>query len=384
MTRLHASAAPKRESVVVLGVLGASAVVAALAATGARGTSTREARPAAAPGLAQANAVAAAAEKRPTSIGLTTRIGKPIPKGKKLVYIACGPIKACTVHIDYIRAAARELGWTARMVPTDGVPEHVRTAFDGALRSGADAIISTGITRRNLEKQILAAEAKGVLFATCCTLARVGNGIVYTTSTLQQNARIGKYLAAKVVSDTNAKGGAVYVDLSSYEILKGVGTDFERYYKKWCPSCTFGTIDVPLSGLGSTTVPDTIVSYLRGHPKVNYVVLSETSSLAPGLTNALRLAGLNDDVRVVGQAPGTAEFRGIRTGTFAGGVPFDFATIDWLMVDAIARRFARVPVEFTAPPLWLVTRENVPKTPGLFPIVADYKAQFLKLWRKKT
>jgi ABC-type sugar transport system substrate-binding protein len=350
----------------------------AVAAATASGTATRRAGTSAS-GLAQARAVAAQAQRRPTSIGLTTPITKAIPKGKKIYYVACGAIKACTVHITYIRDAAKQLGWTATMIPNDGVPEHWRAAVDTAIRKGADAIITTGITRRNLEPQIRKAKAKGIPFVTCCTLAPVGNGIIFTTSTLKQNARIGKYLAAKAVSDTSASGGAVYVDLTVYEILKGVGTDFKKWYKKWCPSCKYGTIDIPLSALGGRTVPDTIVAYLRAHKDVNYVVLSEMDALAPGLPEALRSAGL-DDVKIIGQAPESDQFPLIKAGEMAGGVPFDFVTIDWLMVDSIARTFAHVPVKLTAPPLWLLTKQNVPNTKTIFPVVANYKSQFLKLW----
>jgi ribose transport system substrate-binding protein len=362
-------------------VLVAAVVVAAFAASSARGVRPQAAAGLAATPLEEAKVVAAAAQKRPTSIGLTTPIRKPIPKGKKIFYISCGAIQACTVHIKFLKDAAKALGWTASMITTDGSPQQLQGAFDSALRSGADGIIITGITRENLEKQIQAAKAKGVPFATCCTLAPVGNGIIYSTSTLKQNAQIGKYLAAKVVSDTSAKGGALYVDLPAYQILEGVGKDFAAWYEKWCAGCDFGTMDIALTDLGKG-VPDKIVSYLRAHPDVNYVVLSVGDALAPGLSAALRAAGLADKVKIVAQGLGIAEFQEVRQGTIVGGVPFDFVTIDWLMMDSIARTFAKVPVKLTAPPFWLVTKSNVPSTSGIFPIVADYKPQFLKVWGK--
>ena len=373
--RIQEAAAGKRRFA-ALGLILAAAVIAAFAASTAGGTGARRSSG----GLAEAKKVAAAAQKRPASIGLTAKITKPIPKGKKIVYIACGAIQACTVHIKFIQDAAKSLGWTASMITTDGSPQQVQAAFDSALRSGANALISTGITRANLEKQIQAAKSKGVPFATCCTLASPTNGIIFTTSTVKQNAKIGQDLAAKAVADSGAKGGAVYVNLPAYQILKGVGVDFQKYYKQWCPSCEVGSIDIALTDLGKG-VPDKIVSYLRAHSSTNYVVLAEMDALAPGLSAALKAAGLSK-VKIIGQGPGLAEYQEMRAGTIAGGVPFDFYTIDWLMVDSIARSFAKVPVKLTAPPIWLVTNQNVPKTTGLFPIVASYKQQFLKLWGK--
>jgi hypothetical protein len=40
-------------------------------------------------------------------------------------------------------------------------------------------------------------------------------------------------------------------------------------------------------------------------------------------------------------------------------------------------------VQQTPPPLWLVTKENLPSAhSSLFPDVTNYQAQFLKLWGK--
>jgi ABC-type sugar transport system substrate-binding protein len=355
-----------------------AALIAAFAAAGASGSGSSQTRATAAP--AEAQRVATTALKRPTTIGLNAKIGKPIPRGKQLFYISCAKIEACTVHIKFISAAAKALGWTAKMIVTDGSPQQVQAAFDTALRQGADGIISTGITRSNLEKQIQSAKSKGVPFATCCAVTPVGNGIIYNTSTVAQNGQIGRYLAAWVANDSGGRGGAVYVDISAFQILGALADSFEQSYKRWCSGCEFGEIDIPLTGLGKTAT-DNIVSYLRSHPDTKHVVLSTMDPLAPGLAAAIRAAGLSG-VKVIGQGPGVAQFEEIRGGTIAAAVPFDFATIDWLMVDSIARFHAKVPVRLTAPPLWLVTQSNVPDTTGIFPIVRDYKNQFLRLWGK--
>ena len=62
-------------------------------------------------------------------------------------------------------------------------------------------------------------------------------------------------------------------------------------------------------------------------------------------------------------------------------MPFDYYNVDYQMVDALARHFAGVPVQLTPPPLWLVTKANLPSShTNLFPDVTDYQSQFLKLW----
>src|SRR5690242_7543637 len=60
-------------------------------------------------GVAQALALAQKSTTRPTNIGLTTPIGKPVPTGKKVVFISCG-VAACEAQGDIIKQGAADLG----------------------------------------------------------------------------------------------------------------------------------------------------------------------------------------------------------------------------------------------------------------------------------
>ena len=130
--------------------------------------------------------------------------------------------------------------------------------------------------------------------------------------------------------------------------------------------------------------PDRIVSYLRSHPQVNYVVLSVSNALGAGLPAALRAAGLADKVKLVGQSGDTQTFQDLQADNIKSVVPFDYYAVDYLMLDALARHFAGAPVQQANPPLWIVTPENMPAqaTKGLFPVVESYRDEFKKIWGK--
>src|SRR5207249_9009282 len=95
---------------------------------------------------------------------------------------------------------------------------------------------------------------------------------------------------------------------------------------------------------------------------VNYVVLSEAGSTAPGLTGALRAAGLGNKVKIVGQGGNEAVYQGVKDGSILAVVPTALYSYDYAMVDALARKFAGVPVEETSPEFWLMTKDNAPAT----------------------
>jgi ABC-type sugar transport system substrate-binding protein len=235
-----------------------------------------------------------------------------------------------------------------------------------------------------LGKAISDATAKGVQFVTCCSLAKQGQDVLFNTGTPEQNAPIGNILASKVVADSNGKADTVYVNVSAFAILAAVGTEFEKKYKQYCPDCKFGKIDIPLTSLGKDA-SDRIVSYLRSHPSVNYVVLSESGSLSAGLPAALQAAGLGSKVKVIGQGGNQQTYQDVKSGKIVGVTPSSLYGYDYSMFDALARKWAGQEVLETTPEFWFMTSSLVPPaaTAGpAFPIVQDYQAQWAKLWGK--
>jgi ABC-type sugar transport system substrate-binding protein len=321
---------------------------------------------------------------RPSEINQKKPIGKEIPTGKKITFISCG-VEACAVQGPILAEGAKTLGWSLKQVGTDGSPEKVQGAFQAAIRDGADAVIVNAADKDQLAKPLADAKKAGVEFVTCCSLAEQGKDVLFNTGTPKQNAPIGEMLAAKVVADSGGKANAAYVNVSAFAILAAVNDSFEAKYKELCADCKSDTIDVPLGSLGKDA-PDRIVSYLRSHPDVNYVVLSESGSLGPGLSGALRAAGLADKVKIVGQGGNEAVYQEVASGSWLAVVPSALYAYDYAMLDALARKFAGVPVEETPPEFWLMTKESVPS--GLsgpaFPIVEDYKSQWAKLWGKSV
>jgi ABC-type sugar transport system substrate-binding protein len=332
----------------------------------------------------EAEKIVTDASTRPAQITQTKPIDKAIPTGKRVTFISCG-VEACAVQGPILKEGADMLGWSVSEVGTDGSPEKVQGAFQSAIREGADAVIVNAADKDALAKPLADAKAKGVEFVTCCSLAEQGKDVMFNIGSPQQNAPIGEMLAAKVVQDSGGDANAVYVNVSAFAILAAVGDRFKQRYAELCPDCTFDSIDVPLTSLGKDA-PDRIVSYLRSHPDVNYVVLAESGSTAPGLTGAMRAAGLADKVKIVGQGGNEAVYQEVKAGNILAVVPSALYSYDYGMLDALARKFAGVPVQETTPEFWLMDQKNAPATINgpAFPIVEDYKAQWAKLWGKST
>ncbi len=332
--------------------------------------------------VAEAQTLTKQATTRPTSIGLTKPIGKPVPTGKKVVFISCG-VEACEIQGNIIKQGAADLGWTAETIGTDGSPEQLQNAFKTALRQGADGVIINAVNRASVAKQIEQAKKQGVAFVTSASVDEPGDGILANIADKRNSGNIGEHLAAQIVADSDGKANTLFVNISAFQILKALGDQLSSSYKKFCPDCKYDALDIPVTSLGKDA-PDRIVSYLRSHPQVNYVVLSVSNALGAGLPAALRAAGLADKVKIVGQSGDSQTFQDLQAKNINSVAAYDYYTVDYLMLDALARHFAGAPPQPANPPLWLVTPENMPAeaTKGLFPVVPTYRDEFKKLWGK--
>jgi ribose transport system substrate-binding protein len=365
---------------------GAALLVLGLALVAATGCGSNSGGSAAQSGggasVAEAQTLTKQATTRPTSIGLTKPIGKPVPTGKKVVFISCG-VEACEIQGNIIKQGAADLGWTAETIGTDGSPEQLQNAFKTALRQGADGVIINAVNRASVAKQIEQAKKQGVAFVTSASVDEPGDGILANIADKRNSGNIGEHLAAQIVADSNGKANTVFVNISAFQILKALGDQFSSSYKKYCPDCKYDALDIPVTSLGKDA-PDRIVSYLRSHPQVNYVVLSVSNALGAGLPAALRAAGLADKVKIVGQSGDSQTFQDLQAKNINSVAAYDYYTVDYLMLDALARHFAGAPPQPANPPLWLVTPENMPAeaTKGLFPVVPTYRDEFKKLWGK--
>jgi hypothetical protein len=331
--------------------------------------------------VAAAQQVVSQAMQRPATITVSTPVGKAVPAGKKVVYISCG-ISVCQLQGQIVAQATKALGWTTSTITTDGTPTSVQSAYDTALRQGANAIVTTAALRAEIASKLPLLQMKGVVVSDCCSTDPVASPFIYNTSTPPQAAVGGRYLAAEVVADSKAKANTLYVNIPAFTILSSLGSEFKTAYSQYCPTCGYSSIDVSLTQLA--TAPNLIVSYLRSHPSVNYVALSVANQLDTGLPAALAAAGLSQ-VKIVGQGGGPTDFQYVANGQELALVPFDYYNVDYQMVDALARHFAGVPVQLTPPPMWLVTKANLPSAhSSLFPNVANYQSEFMKLWGKTS
>lgn len=318
---------------------------------------------------------------RPTKIPVSTPVGKPIPTGKKIIWVNCGA-PVCTILGENFAEGAKELGWSTKILNTDGTPASVQKAWKQALVAKPDGIASSGSDPGVLGAQFKAAKAAGIPIVNYAVPGPV-DGMTLNTA---DDANIAKTFAepeaAWVCKDSGGKANVLYTTVSAFAILPAQTDLFKKTFEKGCPNGKLTVLDLPVTSLGKDAAKR-IVSKLRSDPSTDYVV-NALDDVTIGLPAALKAAGLQDKVKLIGGSSSNTNFQYIATGQQAAGVPNDIPGLTWQMVDGMARIFTGQPTDVDTVPQarYIVTKDNVPPSTGTFPFVEDYKEQYKALWGK--
>jgi len=330
-------------------------------------------------GLAKAEAFLAKYEARPTQITSTGKITKPIPKGLTVDFVTCGPTPECTQEGAIVTQADSLLGWKTVVLNNDGTPQSQQAAFSQVVRSKAAAVLYSAIPASTFAADLPAMRKNGTFVAACCITDPVNSttGIGYAVGLASQVGPVAGGQAAFVAADSKDTASSLFVNIPDLEILNVQRTYYTNAMAQYCPTCKVASLNMALSNVGQA--PSTVVSYLRSHPSVKYVVAS-TDSITVGLPAAIKAAGLTG-IQIVGQGATPTNLVYMHSGEQAADVAFPYFEELYSMVTAVAQHYAGVPVTPSVPaPEWILTPGNAPTSSQAFPLVLDYEAQYKALW----
>lgn len=365
------------------------AVIAALSACGSSGgnKSTAPTAPAATSTPASGDLKATYAAKlapllqRPTSIGITTPLNGPIPKGKTIYWLQCSS-PACVVLTGYLKAAITTVGWKLVVVNAGITPETVKAAWDQAVQAKPDAVVASGFSRALFEPELKQLAALKIPVLDMTTADSPGNGLTEVLDYGPDYLAAGQRLATYAVAQAGGNINAVTISAAAFANLGYVAQGFTQGIKQACSSCSVASLDVPATSIGQD-LPTRVATYLQAHPNVNWVYIGYADMMV-GVPAALKSASITQTVNFVtiDSDPTTQSY--IANGqNLAATDAFPKPELMWRHIDFLLRYFDH---KSTAPstahtlPAWVVTKSNLPSTTTSFPLVPDYQAQYKKLW----
>jgi ribose transport system substrate-binding protein len=321
-------------------------------------------------------------EERPTSIGIETPVGKPIPKGKTIDFIQCG-VPACKTEGELFESAGSALGWTINSINAGTTPEEIKAAYDQAIKDEPDAVLGSGYPRSLFNPEIEELKAMNIPVIQFFVEEKAGNGITAVLGGIPTSETQGKMMADYILAHSTNKSMEIgVVNAQGFETVTGTAASVEKVFSEECPECTIKKLEAPLTAIGKD-LPQRIASFLTANPGIEWSTVGY-DDMVTGLPTALKGAGVeNAKLTTVNISTSIAPY--MANGEYLQStVGSSFPEVYWRGIDLLARMFAGVPYKEdendSTLPYWTITQESLPTTEEEFPVVENYEEQFKQLW----
>jgi ribose transport system substrate-binding protein len=323
----------------------------------------------------------------PTSIVQSTPLTKKPPK-KKVGFVQCAD-PTCAKLAMYMKEATGALGWN--LVTVNATATDPGSAMQQVIDAGVDYIATTGFPVALFKQQMAAAKAKGIgVFLCFSTDVPAGPDNNLYSDCYDSTAANMYAMALTDYLIVNAKGAAntLVVSIPTYPILTAQVDAVRAELGKNCPSCKMNTLEATVNDLVGGTVPQNIASYLQAHPDVNSVYFTY-AGLATGVAPALRAAGLQSKVKLVGTQGLQPQMKDVASGGASAWSALPEELSSWTMVDQMARLSVNEwsvqdERKSAIPPFYLVTTADAANAlvqlDDGWPGPTGFKDTFRKLW----
>jgi ribose transport system substrate-binding protein len=336
------------------------------------------------PALAPAATRVQDALKEPTSVGVTEPLSKKPAAGKNVTYLECG-VGICQQIAAELKNAAKLLGWHINLVDQGTTPEQIVAAWDRALAATPkpDAILTSGVPVVVYQRQLDQAKSAGIPVVDWASANPPKTpGIIFDINPVEDNQLRGKLLADYAAADTKGKANSVFINVPDFPTLVAEKVAYTAEMKTACPACKVATLDFPATDIG-TKVPSAIVSYLQQHPDVNYLTMS-FDVMSVGVGEALRAAGLDKNVKIIGQSSNQTAAASIKTGAGqVATIPQGVGQMAYKALDVLARQFNGDSLNADSAnllPIWIQTQDTIGDPNNLWKGPKGYADQFAQLW----
>jgi len=339
---------------------------------------------------ADASAAAASAPEPittpPAKINVTTPLEAAPAAGKTFFWLQC-ELPICEKIGGGVEAAVEAAGWNFETLvfkaadPGSGV--------QSAVQQSPDVIGITGIPSAAIKSQLKEAADAGIPVVTCSPGPEEPSPTTYAAICSQTTGPDGENLAKWAIKDSGGDAHMVMVTIPSFPSLQTTVDGMNAVLEEHCPGCSSGELDLTVEDLAGGQVASKLVAYLQSNPDTNYVVFN-FGDLEIGVPEALKAAGFEDKVKLIGNGAGPQQFQALIDGGMdAAWVAYPAVYEGWEMVDAALRLVdgGKLPdgyqEEVQALPSYIVDTPEAAEAlaPELdYEGPADYQEQFKKLW----
>ena len=337
-------------------------------------------------GAGQATDAVKAAMAAPTSIGVDAPLAAKPKAGLLIVNVSDGSA-AATAFSAAMQEAATALGWTFQEVTGADSLDTAPAAFQKALDLKPAAIHVEGLGPDVIGDGLKAAAAAGIqVVCTGCTTDPV-DGIPedIALAGAKQYTDWGTLMASYVIAnvgpdDANGEPFVEGIELPSVPAFVTFNTAFSTQLSALCNNCSLNENDMSVndpSGYADAAAQAMQISNGRW-------ALFDSAALSMGFEDALKTNPPLLPTAIIGLSGGPENIKALVAKTQMAWTGYPVPIVAWRVVDQMARLIGGDAPSDGAIPSQLMTQDNastlVLDKDGGYLGIADYQAQFKKLW----
>jgi ribose transport system substrate-binding protein len=330
----------------------------------------------------------AAAQKRPTKIGITTPLRTRPPAGKKVAWLQCG-VPACARLAAPLKQAATTVGWRFQTIDEGLTPEKVKAAWDQVVREKPDAVVvSGGFPTAIFKDELAQVKARGIPIVGFgdATVKPPPGYVGVVDGALRFRDLLGKTFADWIAAKSKGKANVLWVYTSTFPVHLQEVAGYKAEIAKVCPGCKNVYYDAPATSIGKD-LASKVASQVQAHPEVTYIV-GALSDAVLGLPDALKGVGVDaKKVKLITQDQDATVLKAVQDGAIEMTIAHPGGEIQWQTMDVLLRKVLGQPVgpsqSLRTYTRWILTKGNLPPKSQWNSLnsVVSYKAQFKKLWK---
>lgn len=326
------------------------------------------------------------ATANPTSIGVDAPLSAKPKAGLLIVNVSDGSPSA-TAFSASMKEAATALGWTFQEVTGADSPENAPAAFQKALDLKPAAIHVEGLGPDVIGDGLAAAAAAGVkVVCTGCTGEPVdGSPEDISIAGAQQYTDWANILASYVIAnvgpdDDNSEPFVEGFSLPTVPADLTIDDAFTAQLSSLCNNCSLNVNDMSVndpSGYADAVATAMQISNGRW-------ALFDSPDLSVGAEAALTANPPLKPTAIIGVSGGPENIKALAAKTQVAWTAYSIPVVAWRVVDQMARLIGGDAPADGPIPTQLMTQDNaaslVLDKDGSYLGIADYQAQFTKLW----
>ena len=231
--------------------------------------------------------------------------------------------------------AVEAAGGTVKLCDGKFNPSDIGACMTSAADQGADAVVTAFVDYAMLPTAFDALTAKGIPVLVAGVPSSGGKTNSAELAFYDPSERVHamyETLSAAAIAATDGQTNGLWLRLLDSSLTTESADAGVAKYKELCPQCPLATVDYTTANADKIT--SAVSAALVANPDVNAIMVP-VDSFIPSVQQAVKTAGISDQVAIVSTGGDLANMQSVQAGTQAGDLGTPVINMGWTYANAL-------------------------------------------------